>query len=80
MAMVFGGSIRFSAADFRSGEYPPSSSYPAHLENGGKVERRTTTLTQGGGDVLAWERRKAPAGIDRDMAHDRRRCQLYAAA
>jgi len=48
MAMVFGGSIRFSTAAFRSGEYPTSSTYPAHLKNKGKVERRTTTLTQGG--------------------------------
>ena len=48
MAMVFGGSIRFSTAAFRSGEYPTSLSYPAHLRNRGKVERRTTTLTQGG--------------------------------
>ena len=45
--MVFGGSIRFSTADFRSCEYPKSSSYPAHLRNRGKVERRTTSLTQG---------------------------------
>jgi|GEM_PF-4832395 len=45
--MVFGGSIRFSTAAFRSGEYPTSSTYPAHLKNKGKVERRTTTLTQG---------------------------------
>ena len=27
-----GGSIRFSTADFRSGEYPKSSSYPALLK------------------------------------------------
>ena len=47
MAMVFGGSIRFSTADFRVGEYPKSLSYPAHLKIRGKVERRTTTLTQG---------------------------------
>ena len=46
--MLFGGSIRFSTAVLRSGEYPTSSSYPAHLRNRGKVERRTTTLTQGG--------------------------------
>jgi len=46
MAIVFGGSIRFSTAAFRSGEYPTSSSYPAHLKIRGKVERRTTTLTQ----------------------------------
>jgi hypothetical protein len=52
MAMVFGGSIRFSTAAFRSGEYPTSSSYPAHLRNRGKVERRTTTLTQGGPWVI----------------------------
>jgi hypothetical protein len=32
MAMVFGGSIRFSTADFRVGEYPTSLSYPAHLK------------------------------------------------
>ncbi len=44
---MFGGSIRFSTAALRSGEYPESSSYPAHLRNRGKVERRTTTLTQG---------------------------------
>jgi hypothetical protein len=31
MAMVFGGSIRFSTAALRFGEYPTSSSYPAHL-------------------------------------------------
>jgi hypothetical protein len=47
MAMVFGGSIRFSTAALRSGEYPKSSSYPAHLRNRGKVEQRTTSLTQG---------------------------------
>jgi hypothetical protein len=33
MATLFGGSIRFSTADFRSGEYPTSLSYPAHLKN-----------------------------------------------
>lgn len=44
---MFGGSIRFSTAALRSGEYPKSSSYPAHLRNRGKVEWRTTTLTQG---------------------------------
>ena len=44
---MFGGSIRFSTAVFRSGEYPKSSSYPAHLRNRGKVEQRTTSLTQG---------------------------------
>ena len=38
MAMVFGGSIRFGTTDSRSGEYPESSSYPAHLKNGGTVE------------------------------------------
>jgi hypothetical protein len=48
--MLFGGSIRFSTADFRSGEYPTSSSYPARLKSRGKVERRTTTLTQGDAD------------------------------
>jgi hypothetical protein len=32
MAMVFGGSIRFSTADFRVGEYPTSLSYPTHLK------------------------------------------------
>ena len=47
MAMVLGGSIRFSTAALRSGEYPKSSSYPAHLRNRGKVEQRTTSLTQG---------------------------------
>jgi hypothetical protein len=47
MATLSGGSIRFSTADFRSGEYPKSSSYPAHLKNRGKVEQRTTSLTQG---------------------------------
>jgi hypothetical protein len=31
MAMLFGGSIRFSTAAFRSGEYPKSLSYPANL-------------------------------------------------
>ena len=51
MAMVCGGIIRFSTADFRSGEYPTSSSYPAHPRNRGKVERRTTSLTQG--DLVA---------------------------
>jgi hypothetical protein len=45
MAMLFGGSIRFNTAALRSGEYPMSSSYPAHLRNRGKKERRTTTLT-----------------------------------
>lgn len=33
MAKLFGGSIRFSTANFRSGEYPTSLSYPAHLRN-----------------------------------------------
>ena len=42
-----GGSIRFSTAALRSGEYPKPSSYPAHLINRGKVEQRTTSLTQG---------------------------------
>jgi hypothetical protein len=32
MAKLFGGSIRFRTADFRSGEYPTSLSYPAHLK------------------------------------------------
>jgi hypothetical protein len=32
MAMLFGGSIRFSTAAFRAGEYPMSSSYTAHLK------------------------------------------------
>jgi hypothetical protein len=45
MAMVFGGSIRFSTAALRSGEDPKSSSYLAHLRNRGKVEQRTTSLT-----------------------------------
>src|SRR5690554_5441224 len=45
--MLFGESIRFSTAAFRSGEYAKSSSYPAHLRNRGKIERRTTSLTQG---------------------------------
>jgi hypothetical protein len=45
--MLFGGSIRFSTADLRSSEYPKSSSYPAHLRNRGKVEQRTTSMTQG---------------------------------
>jgi hypothetical protein len=49
MAMLLGGSIRFSTAALRSGEYPKSSSYPAHLINRGKVEKRTTSLTQGVG-------------------------------
>jgi hypothetical protein len=31
--VLFGGSIRLSTAAFRSGEYPTSSSYPAHLKN-----------------------------------------------
>jgi len=39
--------MRFSTAALRSGEYPKSSSYPAHLRNRGKIEQRTTTLTQG---------------------------------
>jgi hypothetical protein len=47
MAMLLGGRIRFNTAALRSGEYPMSSSYPAHLRNRGKIERRTTTLTQG---------------------------------
>ena len=51
--MLFGGSIRFSTAALRSGEYPTSSSYPAHLRNKEKVEERTTSLTQGGLDTLA---------------------------
>ena len=38
----------FSTAALRSGEYPKASSYPAQLRNKGKVERRTTSLTQGG--------------------------------
>jgi hypothetical protein len=38
MATLFGASIRFSAANFRSGEYPMSLPYPAHLINKGKVE------------------------------------------
>jgi hypothetical protein len=33
MDMLFGGSMRFSTAALRSGEYPKSSSYPAHLRN-----------------------------------------------
>ena len=45
--MLFGASIRFSTAVLCSGEYPTSSSYPAHLRNRGKVEQRTTSLTQG---------------------------------
>jgi hypothetical protein len=48
--MLFGGSIRFSTAALRSGEYATSSSYPAHLRNRGKVEQRTTSLTQGAPD------------------------------
>ena len=44
---MFGGSIRFSTAVFRSREYPKSSSYPAHLRNRVKVEQRTTSLTWG---------------------------------
>jgi hypothetical protein len=47
MVTLFGGSIRFSTAVFRSGEYAKSSSYPAHLRNRGKIEQRTTSLTQG---------------------------------
>ena len=39
--------MRFSTAALRSGGYPKSLFYPAHLRNIGKVERRTTTLTQG---------------------------------
>jgi hypothetical protein len=50
MAMLCGGSICFSTEAFRSGEYPKSSSYPAHLRNRGKVEQRTTSLTQGDPD------------------------------
>jgi hypothetical protein len=46
MAVFFGASIRFSTAVLRSGEYPTSSSYPAHLRNRVKVEQRTTSLTQ----------------------------------
>jgi IS5 family transposase len=68
--MVFGGSIRFSTAAFRSGEYPTSSSYPAHLINRGKVEKRTTSLTQGAEREAAFTEpgkvwgvmRKAPKG------------------
>ena len=51
--MLFGGSIRFSTAALRSGEYATSSSYPAHLRNRGKVEQRTTSLTQGALDQAA---------------------------
>jgi hypothetical protein len=47
MAIVFGGSIRFSTAAFRSGEYPTSSSYSAQLRNKEKVEQRTPCPTQG---------------------------------
>ncbi|WP_132249022.1 IS110 family transposase [Primorskyibacter sedentarius] len=47
MAMLCGGSVRFSTAALRSGEYPKSSSYPAHLKKRGKVEQRTNSLTQG---------------------------------
>ncbi|WP_240512365.1 transposase domain-containing protein, partial [Pseudoruegeria sp. SK021] len=53
-----GGSIRFRTAAFRSGEYPTSSSYLARRKCRGKIERRTTTLTQGGHDEggRAWGR------------------------
>jgi flavin-binding protein dodecin len=61
MATLFGGSIRFSTAVFRSGEYPKSSSYPAHLINRGKVERRTTSLTQGGTSPESWDKAAAVA-------------------
>lgn len=44
MAMLSGGSIRFSTADFRSGEYPHPSSCPGHPRNRGKTEQRTTSL------------------------------------
>jgi hypothetical protein len=47
MAMLFGGSIRFSTADLRSSEYPKSSPYPVPLRNRGKVEQRTTSKTLG---------------------------------
>ena len=40
--MLCGGSLRFSTAVLRSGEYPNPSSYPARLKNRGKEDRRTT--------------------------------------
>ncbi|WP_426038164.1 hypothetical protein [Cypionkella sp. TWP1-2-1b2] len=46
MDVLFGGSIRFSTTTLRSGEYPKSSSYPAHLRNRVKIEQRTTSQTQ----------------------------------
>jgi hypothetical protein len=55
MAMLFGGSIHFNTAALRSGEYPTSSSYPAHLRNRGKIEQRTTSLTQGALDAHTGE-------------------------
>ncbi|TYB81857.1 hypothetical protein, partial [Oceaniovalibus sp. ACAM 378] len=69
---MFGAIIRFSTADFRSGEYPTSSSYPAHLTNRGKVEQRTNSLTQGVGAQLAfsYERKRiilAENDITRDL-------------
>ncbi len=39
--------IRLGTAALRSGEYPKSSSSPARLKSRGKVEQRTTSLTQG---------------------------------
>ena len=47
MAMLLGGRIRFNTAALRSGEYPMSSSYPAHLKIRDKIEQRTTSLTEG---------------------------------
>jgi len=61
-----GGRIRFSTAASRSGEYPTSSSYPAHLRNRGKLEQRTTSLTQGGRhSALGW---KSPVAFERKVA------------
>lgn len=46
LAMLFGGSIRFSTAVSRSGEYPTSSSYLAYLwRDGRKIEQRTSSRT-----------------------------------
>ena len=71
MAMLFGGSIRFSTADFRFSEYPKSSTYPAHLRNRGKVEQRTTSMTQG--DKLL---RHAGTFDENSTLNSRHRCGL----
>jgi hypothetical protein len=46
--VLFGGSIRLSTAAFRSGEYPTSSSYPAHLKN-----RAADNFPDKGGECVA---------------------------